>query len=90
MVNPMSIRAWDTVATMWWAPSSLPVMTMPPTFPKATGRPLSSVSSNRASIRSSARIQTLDIWPTQVGVAKTTMLAAMILSWTAGQSSPSP
>ena len=32
-VKPMSMSDWATSAMTWWAPSSFPVTTIPPTLP---------------------------------------------------------
>src|SRR5918994_3792711 len=53
-------------------------------------RPSSSCSESIASMRSRARLVTLEIWPSQVGVPRMTMSEARIFSLTAGHSSPSP
>ena len=41
-------------------------------------------------MRSSTRLQTLDGWPSQMGVPRTRMSASRILARRSGQSSPSP
>ncbi|APS22985.1 hypothetical protein TK78_31720 [Streptomyces sp. Tue 6075] len=54
------------------------------------GRPWSSVSEDSAFSRSRTRWQTLEGWPSQMGVAISRMSAARTFSRRAGQASPSP
>src|SRR5262245_9570588 len=86
-VNPIQLSTIMMLPITLSAPSSLPVITMPATFPLIALRPVALYSSSSASKRSMTRCIRLERPPHQMGVQKRTMSAALIFVTRRGQSS---